>query len=120
LRRLRRENSLGRGETDRAGQLARHLASRTPAGALARQPATAAADAGAPPAAGVPPVPVPTAPGADLPAAEAGTPLLHVLWLVGGEPGGSVEVYPDGRRVLVEDGRRKEADPLDADGLAAA
>lgn len=51
-------------------------------------------------------------------APEDGTPLLQVDWLVGGEPGDSVEVYPDGRRVLVEDGRRKEADPLSEGDLA--
>ena len=49
---------------------------------------------------------------------DGGTPLLEVQWLVGGEPGDSVTVYADGRRVLSEDGERHEAEPLDESQVA--
>jgi hypothetical protein len=51
-------------------------------------------------------------------APEDGTPFLQVEWQVGGKPGDSVEIYPDGRRVLVEAGERKDAGALGEGQLA--
>ena len=53
--------------------------------------------------------------GGGSPAPAAGSPLVAVQWLVGGEPGDSVEVFPDGRRVVHEDGKAREAAALGPD-----
>ncbi len=53
----------------------------------------------------------------DVTAPPAGTPLLEIEWRVDGSPGDRLAVYPDGRRILVEDGLAHEADPLGASAL---